>query len=71
MRVVACLVFPPSLIFLARTIECAEQEHIFVNFDEKGFFHQKKYLAVISSASCRYLGIKCVNKSDGGGRSQL
>ena len=71
MRVVACLVFPPSLSFLARTIECAEQEHIFVNFDEKGFFHQKKYLAVISSASCRYLGIKCVNKSDEGRRSQL
>ena len=42
MTVVACLVFPPSLIFLARTIECAEQEHIFVNFDEKGFFFTKK-----------------------------
>ena len=32
---------PLSHFFLARTIECAEQEHIFVNFDEKGFFHQK------------------------------
>ena len=34
--------FSPPLIFLARTIECAEQEHIFVNFDEKGFFLPKK-----------------------------